>query len=93
MGYSCIVCNDCKIFCPKLVFKVRKIPSYDGKNLNLLFVGNIRYWHGIERIISSIKNYKGNVNITLNICGDINQEDYLTPLINDNKTNYKIGNE
>jgi len=63
-------------------YKFRKIPIFDQKNLNMIFVGNIRYWHGLERIVYSLENYSGKMNITFNICGLINQEDdYLTPII------------
>lgn len=71
-------------------YNVRIVPKYDKKRLNMVFVGNIRYWHGLERIISSIDNYKGNIDITLNICGDFNQKDYLTPLLEGLKTKHKI---
>lgn len=63
-------------------YKLRNIPKFNGKELNMIFVGNIRYWHGLERIINSLAQYKGQININLNICGLINQEDdYITPMI------------
>ncbi len=74
-------------------FKIRSIPNYDNLNLNMIFVGNIRYWHGIERIINALKNYNGEKNIIFNICGLINQDDdYLSPLINSVKKNNIIIN-
>lgn len=73
-------------------FKFRNIPKYDMKNINLIFVGNIRYWHGLERIIESLKNYKGKIKISFNICGLVNQDDdFLTPLVeNVNKENKNV---
>lgn len=64
-------------------YDVRRTPKYDGKNINLLFVGNIRYWHGLDRIMNAIAKYKknGKRNIHLTICGPINEKDSLTPLI------------
>jgi glycosyltransferase involved in cell wall biosynthesis len=66
-------------------YNVRKAPSYDGKHLNLIFVGNIRYWHGIERIINAINNYKGKVKVRLDIYGPIKQDGYLSPIIGKGK--------
>lgn len=64
-------------------FQLRTLPVYDQKNLNMIFVGNIRYWHGVDRIVKSLQNYEGDAIITFNICGLVNQdEDNLTPLIN-----------
>lgn len=62
-------------------YETRKTPKYNGKDINLLFVGNIRYWHGLDRIIHSIARYKGNKKIHLTICGPINEKDSLTPLL------------
>ncbi len=59
----------------------RKPPKYDNKNINLLFIGNIRYWHGLERIFKSIANYRGDKNVILNIYGPINEKDSLSNLI------------
>ncbi len=62
-------------------YKIKEVPKYDGKNINMIFVGNIRYWHGIERILEGIEKYNGKTNIIFNICGNINQEDYLKDII------------
>lgn len=68
-------------------YPIRKTPKYDKKNLNIIFVGNIRYWHGVDRMLKSIANYNGPVKITYNICGLPNQKDEITSLIK--KLNFK----
>lgn len=49
---------------------IRKIPIYDGNYINMLFVGNLSVWHGIDRLITGISRYYGNVKLYLNIVGD-----------------------
>lgn len=71
-------------------YKLRTPPTYDGSKLNLIFVGNIRYWHGLERIIQSTNNYKGPVDVKLMILGEANQEDYLKPLVEELKVEDKV---
>lgn len=41
-------------------------------NLFILTGGNVP-WHGVERIISGIKNYKGSANISVDIIGSFNE--------------------
>jgi glycosyltransferase involved in cell wall biosynthesis len=49
---------------------VRRPPLYCGSNLDILCVGNISFWHGIDRLIQGIAHYNGQVNIQLHIIGD-----------------------
>ncbi len=59
-------------------YPLRKVPKYDGQNINMIFIGNIRYWHGLERMFKSISNYNGSKDVKLNIYGPINEKDSLT---------------
>ncbi|WP_341875758.1 glycosyltransferase family 4 protein [Defluviitalea saccharophila] len=58
---------------------LRKVPPYDKAKLELLFVGQIAPWHGVDRVIKGIASYKGSVNITFHIVGTGNE---LKNLIN-----------
>lgn len=49
---------------------IRKIPNFNGEELHLLFVANISYWHGIDRILEGIGEYEGEVKIFLHIIGE-----------------------
>jgi len=49
-----------------LVNKSRSI----NKEINLLFIGYIAEWHGLDRIIKGISRYKGEYKIKLSIVGD-----------------------
>jgi len=47
-------------------------------NVNLIFVGNIAFWHGLERLLVGIKNYKGSVDYALFLVG---QEDVFSDIL------------
>jgi len=54
---------------------------FDGKQLDLLFVGtSFRPWHGIERIIGSLNQYQGKIELTLHLVGHITRQE-LAPLV------------
>ncbi len=42
----------------------------DWKKLQLIAVGNFNYWHGIDRLIYGIQNYKGDTKIEVRIIGN-----------------------
>ncbi|HQL02049.1 MAG: Glycosyl transferases group 1 [Synergistetes bacterium ADurb.Bin155] len=46
----------------------RKAPIFD-REMNLIFVGNISKWHGLDSIIKSIAKYNGPKKISFNIVG------------------------
>lgn len=49
-----------------------KFVQFDGKQLDMVFIGSQNVpWHGIERIISSIKSYKGNINLRFHLVGNL----------------------
>jgi glycosyltransferase involved in cell wall biosynthesis len=47
----------------------RKTPPFLSENLNLLFVGNVSRWHGLDRMIQGMAHYKGSVVLQLHIAG------------------------
>ncbi len=69
--------------------------------LNLIFVGNIAVWHGLERLLSGIKNYNGQSDYALILVGkeqafiDILNKLDLNALINKKifLTGFKAGEE
>jgi hypothetical protein len=49
---------------------------FDGRKLDILFVGtSFRPWHGLDRIIASLNQYRGSVHITLHVVGNITSQD------------------
>jgi hypothetical protein len=48
---------------------LRQPPPYNGSNLNILCVATVSFWHGIDRVIKGIAQYKGPLNIQLHIVG------------------------
>lgn len=68
---------------------LRKVPEFDGKYLNLLFLaGSANEWHGIDRIIKGIASYNGEVKIQLNIVGNVLADH--KKLVEDLKLNEKV---
>lgn len=63
-------------------FNVRKIPSYDGRNLHILFVGSVYKSHGLHRLAKSLianeslLKEKG-LNIYIHIAGSNGENTYL----------------
>lgn len=64
---------------------IRKIPVFDGKNLELLSVTQAAKWHGLDRLIKGIAEYKGNVNVRLHVVGDGSEVPNLKKLVADLK--------
>lgn len=45
-------------------------PGFPGTELNLLFVGHISAWHGLDRLLRGMAEYSGPVIVRLYIAGD-----------------------
>ena len=50
--------------------RVRSAPSAEHGDLHILFVGNISRWHGLDRIIRGIADYRGTVGLHLHVVGN-----------------------
>jgi glycosyltransferase involved in cell wall biosynthesis len=50
--------------------EVRNHPLFDPHDIHILFVGNISHWHGLDRMIRGIADYRGPVQIHFHIVGD-----------------------
>ncbi len=48
-------------------------PSF-SKEMNMIIIAHILSWHGYDRIIHSLKEYKGKTKVNLDIYSDINEE-------------------
>lgn len=60
--------------------KLTGFKPFDGKNLHLVMIVSSFYpWIGLDRIISGINRYKGNVNIRLHLVGSITKKDVKYP--------------
>lgn len=62
--------------------KISGFKPFDGKHLDIIMVmGSIQPWQGLDRIIHSIHNYKGSVNITIHVVGNVTGKDIrqITP--------------
>jgi glycosyltransferase involved in cell wall biosynthesis len=62
---------------------VRRPPRYGGSNLDILCIGTISFWHGIDRLIRGIAFYDGRVNISLHVIGNGAELPRLKKLSND----------
>lgn len=65
--------------------KLRNLTEFDDRNLEMIVVANINFWHGIDRVIYGIYNYKGRYNISLNVVGlgnELNNLKELTKKLN-----------
>ena len=49
---------------------VRKLPSSSPGELHVLFVGNVSRWHGLDRFMQGMAEYRGPVGVNLHIVGD-----------------------
>lgn len=61
---------------------VRRPPSLAGKDLHLLFVGNVSRWHGVDRLIQGISEYRGSFCLHLHIVGNGDEIENLKELKN-----------
>jgi glycosyltransferase involved in cell wall biosynthesis len=48
---------------------IRRPPPYDGLHFDMVCVATVSLWHGIDRLIQGIAQYKGQLNIRLHIVG------------------------
>jgi hypothetical protein len=56
-------------------FPSRNPPAYDGSGIMCLFLsGSVNYWHGLDRFLNGLKQYKGNKKIHLTVAGLAHQE-------------------
>ena len=49
---------------------VRTSPPFDSHNIHILFVGNVSRWHGLDRMLQGIAEYRGHVHINFHIVGE-----------------------
>lgn len=49
---------------------VRKCPLYRETELHLLCVASVNKWHGLDRLIQGLAEYKGKTSFTLHIAGE-----------------------
>lgn len=50
--------------------RLRTAPSGDHGELHILFVGNVSRWHGLDRIIRGIADYRGTTDVHLHVVGN-----------------------
>jgi len=67
-----------------------KFKRFDGKNLNIIFVASFfAPWHGLDRMIEGLIDYKGDVIINLNLVGGLSKND-IQKIKRINKNNVRI---
>lgn len=49
---------------------MRSLKYLEKDSLQLLFIGNISLWHGLDRLINGLAAYKGEVRVNLHIVGE-----------------------
>jgi glycosyltransferase involved in cell wall biosynthesis len=64
---------------------LRTPPKFDGRSLDLLCVAQVAKWHGLDRLIRGMAEYKGNVDVRLHIVGDGSELVNLKKLVTDLK--------
>jgi hypothetical protein len=58
------------------VCQLRNLHPFNGNELNMfMLLGAGSAWHGIDRIINSLENYKGDKKITLDFIGNLSEFD------------------
>ena len=60
--------------------EVRNLPLVDNYDIHILFVGDISRWHGLDRLIRGIADYRGPVHIHFHIVGDGDELENLIQL-------------
>lgn len=60
---------------------IRQTPTNCGSNLNIICVADIAVWHGVDRLIQAIAQYKGSWNIQLHIIGRGDEVPHLKNLV------------
>lgn len=61
---------------------IRSPDPFNNIELHLLCVANVSKWHGIDRLIRGISQYKGSVKVQLHIAGDGGEISSLKKLVN-----------
>jgi len=57
------------------IYSLKNYMPFNGKDLNILFVASkTSKWHGLDRLLKGLYNYKGKVKIKLNVVGDITKD-------------------
>lgn len=72
------------------IVPLRTSPHLDKFKLELLFVGQISPWHGVDRILRGMANYKGNVDINFHIVGTGNALKNTIRLVKDLNLDNKV---
>ena len=62
---------------------VRQPPPYSSTDVTILCVATVSFWHGIDRLIQGIAQYKGPVNVQLHIAGTGPELSNLKKLVQD----------
>lgn len=60
-----------------MVNDVNPLPCvpFDGEHISMVFIAsNFQPWHGLDRLINSINAYSGDIKISLNIIGNVDEE-------------------
>jgi len=56
-------------------YPLKSYIPFSGKELNILFVAsNTSRWHGLDRLLQGLYNYRGIVNIKLNVVGEVTKD-------------------
>ena len=61
---------------------VRNPPLFNSRDIHVLFVGNVSRWHGVDRMIRGIAEYRGPARIHFHIVGDGDEIENLKQLKN-----------
>jgi hypothetical protein len=62
---------------------VRQPPPYSSTGVSILCVATVSFWHGIDRLIQGIAQYKGPLNVQLHIAGTGPELNSLKKLVQD----------
>lgn len=62
---------------------IRQHVPYEGEELRILCVANMRHWHGIDRLIRGLGAYRGPVRVMFHIAGEGPELPGVKKLIND----------
>jgi glycosyltransferase involved in cell wall biosynthesis len=69
---------------------VRQHVHFNGEDLRILCVANMRRWHGIDRLVRGLHAYRGPVRITLHIAGNGSELPNLKKLIHETGTTEQV---
>jgi len=64
---------------------LRTPAEFNRKDLEILCVAQVAKWHGLDRLIKGMAEYKGNVNVRLHIVGDGSEVPNLKKLVSNLK--------